>query len=109
MSAPAFTPGPWVFAFDDEVGGAPVLVIETDQPIGDALRPICHVQPSYDLATDTFAIEPEDEANARVIAAAPELYEALSDILADDNPTVREMEIRLEAGRQALAKARGAQ
>ena len=46
----------------------------------------------------------EWEANARLIAAAPELYEALCDMVSDHDDL---SEATLEFARAALAKARG--
>jgi hypothetical protein len=53
---------------------------------------------------------PEDTANAHLIAAAPELLEALEALLADQE-TMREPyrnEALCESARAAIAKARGA-
>lgn len=73
----AITPGPWADAYEDEIDGLPVLVIETDQPTGPNLRTICHVQPTFLDDSDTFAIEQEDRANAKAITAVPAMIEAL--------------------------------
>ena len=82
MSAPQFTPGPWEVAETDEgheirmgsfVGGwfngqrkAPHHHVEYTHGI--------YVDDDYPTAQDEFA---EAEANARLIAAAPDLYEAV--------------------------------
>lgn len=85
--ANAWTPGPWVAG--DNLGrvvgggGEFVAVVTRDIPAG--------------------------KANASLIAAAPDLYEALAAIcedLADGDETSAE-QIARHAGRAALAKARG--
>jgi hypothetical protein len=56
------------------------------------------------VATTQFCYAPAGEANARLIASAPELYEALEAmIFAHD--TIQPMDF--EKARAALAKARG--
>lgn len=51
----------------------------------------------------------EQEANARLIAAAPDLYAALEDLLAVVYPAGFELKLQaqMKIGRTALAKARG--
>jgi hypothetical protein len=53
--------------------------------------------------------EGEREANARLIAAAPAMYEALEEIkeLADSAPSSTEVQMIWEAANDALAKAEG--
>lgn len=67
------TPGPWVACDDDSMDGCDFIPIETEQPTGPLCRIICEVRPedTDDGLTDV------DSANARLIAAAPELLEAL--------------------------------
>ncbi len=106
MSETKFTPGPWYASdlFVDSVGGN-----------GRPSLEIC------DLHNSLFG--KEVPANAHLIAAAPELYEALEETLAviedylswsEDARVMGEMEInafqsdgRIEVVRAALAKARG--
>ena len=62
------TPGPWDRA----------QVIHTKAcRIGTRARPVCDVLPYKGEPT------PEDNANARLIAAAPDMYEALKGMLED--------------------------
>lgn len=72
MSAPAFTPGPWQYL---------------RSPSG----PI-RVGPSHNctVAVAPFPPTGDQEANARLIAASPDLYAALSNLLADLAPIVNE-------------------
>jgi hypothetical protein len=91
----AFTPGPW------EVDGTHVYA---PSGILSARRKVCIVRDNL-------------EANARLISAAPELYEALRLFVeeydaVDDHTGVSLMiayDNALMAGRAALAKARGQQ
>lgn len=92
MSEPKFTPGPWSFDGRDVVG----MVGEIDTCIAE-----CFDHSSIDRHNA--------KANAYLIAAAPELYEALEllvsygDVFAyragTENPYLK--------GKAALAKARG--
>ncbi len=93
-----FTPGPWE---TNDLGKGNAVIV---QPVDTSLPPICFV----DRQPNVFD-------NANLIAAAPEMYEALNDAqeelrlirMKDTNavydPTVR---IRIEI---ALAKAEGKQ
>ena len=106
------TPGPWYDWGDDEVpSGIPVIEIGAGM-IGEPNRKqIAYVQPSDagddDEGFPLFEQTPEDRANARLIAAAPDLLEALETICekltragaANSKPFVD--------ARAALAKARG--
>lgn len=113
MTAPAFTPGPWL------VHSTNRLIVKADDAFGDAsvkgnkveadFIPLCLLRDP----TDGFS-EDETLANGFLIAAAPELYEALEEtaealrqcyiekISADGDP-------RLQRASAALAKARGEQ
>ncbi len=97
------TPGPWRTSGPSKVvsaisDGGDYAILDADgEIIAEAIR---QVGPSD--------FRPAN-ANARLIAAAPDLLEALEAILAEDNPTLATMNERLEAGRAAIAKARGEQ
>ena len=66
-SKSAHTPGPWLISYHHE-GGTQIAI--DDEPGMQGER-------DYDLATVTHGDPDELEANARLIAAAPELLEAL--------------------------------
>jgi hypothetical protein len=93
VSAPAFTPGPWgIFEKDERVVVAVGQIGEDDicEPLGDT---------------------PEQaEANAYLIAAAPELYEAVLDLLmTDDGDLPSSHAVAVVRAKSVLAKARGEQ
>jgi hypothetical protein len=91
-----FTPGPWRLGRQFHVGKQVMVVLETE----DGKRVICHL-----------AI-PIPNPNANLIAAAPELLEALQalqPILWNDGPLVaayKDVEAKVDA---AIAKATGEQ
>jgi hypothetical protein len=71
MNAPKFTPGPWVQV--PQHGAGPMICHEyktENQMNPTGLRLVCHILQRRD------SLE-QDEANAALINAAPELYEAL--------------------------------
>jgi hypothetical protein len=125
MSDTKWTPGPWFYEpedrGDDSVGmaGTPPYIYADPQSDGNAV-PVCTMD-SPCRATDRELVNEYDEgiewigddkANARLIAAAPELYESLADAeiaLAhlQDSLRVRVNPPTLEKARAALAKARG--
>lgn len=102
----AFTPGPWAQSHRKQPDG--MWSTDVYDQKGETIATLAwHVVPiKGGIATDR-------EANARLIAAAPDLYEALKSlipILEAVRYTVglrgNQLE-RMEAGRAALAKARG--
>jgi hypothetical protein len=98
-----FTPGPWV------VRGS---VVETEVLQGQA-RPAGNFVADCDVSH--FLPESERDANARLIAAAPDLYRALSLLM--DQPTMNPLNMKPqqranlwathEIARAALSKAKG--
>jgi hypothetical protein len=101
MTKPPFTPGPWECA--PSVIGEGVTIWATD--------PFYGIAKVLDLTG-----KPENEANARLIAAAPDLHEALDWLLAcvlaefeEVHPDDKEERLILACGaaRTALAKANG--
>ncbi len=95
MSAPKFTAGPWTFSIGG-TGDYPTWGVR----IGKGLVHLPGIEPMEVM-----------DANARLIAAAPEMYEALEAMVGieDDDEYMSQLEVnaRLEAARAALAKARG--
>lgn len=116
MTDTKFTPGPWT------------LKMSSKWPFGMSIEPnIVHIdriasstaQNTLDDLRSAVGFEPHErekivdmiktqEANAHLIAAAPDLYEALEDVAdlyqntSDENPVALKI-------RSALAKARGEQ
>lgn len=83
----AHTPGPW--AVDPTVSSGEVMTAH-----GYAI----HEHPTYSSITDTKEIQ----ANARLIAAAPELLLALQELMNTDGG-----DLRWFSARAAIAKATG--
>ena len=112
MSAPAFTPGPWRIAKrgEDEA----FYVVERDEPNEPSRHAyrVAHVLDYNELQ--------QNAANARLIAAAPDLFAALYSLLDFEEPDSildQQTDVRLReeraaavgAAHAALAKAQGAQ
>ena len=126
MDKPAFTPGPWVACVTDE--GHEILMgdflLESGELKGMGRQSHHEIQYEHmcylddDLGEDApcNVQAREAEANANLIAAAPDMYEALSEIweawLASDQDTESMSLDALEAllkVEKALAKAEGRQ
>ena len=95
-----FTPGPWRVAGEDKN-----FVYALSQSGANSFW--AHVQSAgIDRITEN-----EKAANARLIAAAPDMLEALTALLArfDDNPELSELigRVEIERARAAIAKAEG--
>lgn len=107
MSAPAFTPGPWRIAKrgEDEA----FYVVERDEPNEPSRHAyrVAHVLDYNELQ--------QNAANACLIAAAPDLVEALDEMLREfgvdgHGAEFEDGECRVvDRARAALAKAQGAQ
>lgn len=99
------TPGPWSANFT-RLSGLAIGFHITDKKHG-SLRPICE---AYDK---TGAMDPDEiDANARLIAAAPELLNALQVLLSLHDARVDTADawnISMEEARSAIAKATGEQ
>lgn len=88
MSAAKHTPGPWV-VFEKHIGAGGTL-------------PIVHRTKWWSHGIN----EIEDAANARLIAAAPDLLEELREIVEMIDPCGHD--VNFDAARAAIAKATGA-
>jgi hypothetical protein len=71
---PKHTPGPWWHDVERSMGGAPIIAAKR----GDRPR----VREVAKVLFDNGSDDPEVRANARLIAAAPDLLEALTELLA---------------------------
>ncbi|WP_252346877.1 hypothetical protein [Acetobacter sp. P1H12_c] len=98
MSDAKFTPGPWG------------LDVGFDSSPGDFDK-YWQVHDGHDaIACSANCYAGNREANAHLIAAAPELYEALSDLVSSLECTDTDLFIlreEIKVARAALAKARG--
>lgn len=93
------TPGPWIFGFGEtqELGHVLAVGINT----GPNCTPVCVLSPA-DRTTEL------DRANARLIAAAPELLEALQEIVdAADGAGWEQLDPSFKKARRAIAKTTG--
>lgn len=100
-----YTPGPWKVMFSiPEVGECALAVWPADTVHGCVGSPICKVSPEH-LMNET------DEANARLIAAAPELLEALVELTnvydTSDFDIVGKDEVLIKKCKAIIAKATG--
>lgn len=101
MTAQKHTEGPWIAAPYSSVVGAPV--------VSASGRPVARVT-YFNLGDGFENHDNESAANARLIAAAPELLEALRDCLnrfVEAFPAASEYE-PIKRGFAAIAKAEGA-
>lgn len=80
-----FTPGPWVAHFDYRADEWTIRLPRVKSAAGQVF--ICEVAGHYD----------QMEPNARLIAAAPELYEALCAALLDLNRLDSETQVEVES------------
>ena len=69
------TPGTWIACEDDEREGMPFIPIVAGTETEPYL--VAQVEPDMDEATQEFYISERTRANANLIAAAPDLYDAL--------------------------------
>lgn len=103
-----FTPGPWVprrAAKPDNTGGYDWAIIAPDKAIvAECFEVVDWAENGVDF--DTRPVE----ANARLIASAPDLLEALQTMIADfgDYPASERPCRAFDMARDAIAKALGA-
>lgn len=102
-----FTPGPWQSKHDYTIEGATTIIANADgevHPDGTqtySYEFICTCEDEYGERM------PNAQANARLIAAAPDLYAALEWIVAHDGECLGDNVTKLLEARAALIKARG--
>lgn len=109
-----YTPGPW--KSDTEIKTNPGLItVSTDYPesLCNGARSIASITGGFYCDKRTKFYKPdmhaENKANARLIAAAPELFQALEGMLAIHGPvaTVEESVKAMNQARAAISKAKG--
>ena len=103
------TPGPWEVGYDDGSGEEHITGPDDNERIA-AIRWGCS------CCQDTSPLTPKEQANARLIAAAPDLLAALKGLFENcamihrhwgDNDNQREASAAVDAARAAIAKAKG--
>lgn len=107
MEQAKHTPGPWMLTEGDRFDKE--MVITTQHRLDESIGCICEMDVYF-----TGQIGIEQEANARLIAAAPELLIALNDVLSEFAKDGHGGEFEdgehpyVDAARAAIAKATGA-
>jgi hypothetical protein len=108
MSELKTTPGPWVIQTPEQIGYKPSIGTSTNLADPNYCT-VCDVRgPGIEYKTPST----EGEANAHLIAAAPEMYEALQLLYIDALADLRMEESEIKGGtlllaKTALSKARG--
>ena len=111
MTAAPWTPGPWLIVTPTQ--GYEVCTIHgvERQPTEDGLgQAWVYIRPETLLRDGEWCWPDEKEqlANAHLIAAAPDMAEALADLLdREGDDTLDSVKAKWAAARAALAKARG--
>jgi len=99
-----YTPGPWTFSKSDMFGDLRFYVAQSDA---------APYTPNFsDVATLIAETVPSErqyiqEANARLIAAAPELLEALQELLSESSDGIATSPLTRNKAHAAIAKATG--
>ena len=111
-----FTPGPWAVELRQWDHGASLAIVARHNGWIVAIVPFDEdIQEVDEPDAETVKRHPDDEPNARLIAAAPAMYEALETVpLPKHNEAVGEFYTRFYAWyegqrKQALAQAEGRQ
>lgn len=89
-----FTKGPWSNEGEDIVApDVPNIVISAENEDGLGRIEVCSVSSFLDDEKDEFIITDKVKANANLIAAAPEMYEALMAIGDNVSDVIEQMQI----------------
>lgn len=100
------TPGPWFCGDEDEdIAGVQYVDVHAGTYGDPSYRSVAHVEAGFD--DDFLPLDEETHANAHLIAAAPELLEALQALAAFVDETCAYVDANplLDAARAAIAKA----
>jgi hypothetical protein len=108
VSAPQFTPGPWRYGDEDErIVGGECVDIHAGEYCTPSYRSVASAESPF-IDGEFCPLDEESRANARLIAAAPELYSTLEhirELLVAYGP--RYIEKATHLAEAVLAKARG--
>ncbi len=106
MTEPPYTPGPWQAVASQPVRCTQCYSIRADPPLGPG-RLIATTR-TYTASPTTGQYPPEHEANARLLAAAPELLAALKRLLRETSYGTQPCDSQtINSARAAIAKAEG--
>ena len=97
------TPGPWEACHDGKCSCGMVWSIPGDFPVAAALS-VCRMWETYNLGTGLKPQSGELEANARLIAAAPELLAACKALM--NAQEADEWSMAIDMGCAAVEKAK---
>lgn len=121
MEEKRFTPGPW-FVQDDEWTDGETANITSDFRSDNSIIPVAQISGGGSESGFDGDFSLEQKANARLIAAAPELLEALQDMVSrieyyanldgSNKPSIEDWAYTynssdMDAARNAIAKALG--
>lgn len=112
MSEVKYTPGPWFTYFDPFTFASPKggWQIKADDSIK---TPVCVVAEPIGGIKGDDGFSPRQKANARLIAAAPEMLEALESLLfmmgETQHPShgAQNIEVAITVARETIKKAKG--
>lgn len=103
MSEAKHTPGPWVFIGHEAQGLGEYAQIGQIGAFSDVVARVCTKHKA------NHSLNKCGQANARLIAAAPELLDALAGLIGCIDHGSDDPGARLDAARAAIAKATGEQ
>src|SRR5690606_2736111 len=105
MSAFKGTPGPWQLSIE-----TPTIIKQDMSSIGLSRGGVLIASACGHISSELYPTYEQAIANARLIAAAPELLEALTEIVAAaDGDGWKQLDPSFAAARAAIAKATGEQ
>ena len=102
-----FTPGPWKLEYDDDDFAGTFTLCMATAIKNRGMYNANHLIDLYEGVWDDDIDFAETRANAQLISAAPELYEALKAISEDVDLALDSDSANLQRARAALARARG--
>lgn len=106
MSEAKCTPGPWGASADRICGGLRIRIRAQERPLGQAKTLYAPIV--AEVASDWGISDDEAEANARLIAAAPDLLDVVRDVVRmTESADVHEVDLSnfVASARAAIAKA----